>query len=295
MKLNYLQKKTLDLKNTRFLVVDEADSVFDHDINLNFFQIFVGKLLKESDFKTIMTSATMTDNFRKVVQSFQEKRNIFQIEIPVEKLTLTNVQQFMIQCTDIQSKVLTLVKLMEVVQAQNILIFGNKRADLADLEKFLVSRNYKAAFIYKSDSRDNHQNKSADYVQEKINDFMAGKIRILLTTNLLSRGIDMRKVTLVVNLALPFKMKDTNGMAHKKADLETYLHRVGRTGRFGDKGIAVNFVNNEEEMAMMQDIQGHYQNKVEKINTENLGELDKKLQDIQCDNKKIRQYLEEEI
>ena len=65
-------------------------------------------------------------------------------------------------------------------------------------------------------------------------DFLAGKYRILLTTNLLSRGIDMRKVTLVINFELPLKIFEDKSIKGREVDLETYLHRVGRTGRFGD-------------------------------------------------------------
>ena len=74
-------------------------------------------------------------------------------------------------------------------------------------------------------------------------DFLAGKYRILLTTNLLSRGIDMRKVTLVINYNLPLKINNDDKTKLREIDLETYLHRVGRTGRFGDRGIAINLVD----------------------------------------------------
>ena len=74
-----------------------------------------------------------------------------------------------------------------------------------------------------------------------MNEFKAGKIKILLSTNLIARGIDNRKVGIVINLDMPYFYD--NG---KKTgiDIETYLHRVGRTGRYGDKGIALNIVEN---------------------------------------------------
>ena len=290
---NFIQKKMLDTSEIEFLVVDEADSVFDLDFNRNFFQTLIVKLLKMPSFKCIFTSATMTENFRKVIHSFQEKRNLIQIELPVEKLTLTNVQQYQIPCTNFMNKVEILLKLMDAVNAQNILIFDNKKKDLGELETFLTSRNYKAAFIYKADDPSNF--KSADYVQEQINNFLAGKFRILLTTNLLSRGIDMRKVTLVVNLSLPFKIREVDGKPEKRVDLETYLHRVGRTGRFGDKGIAINFINNGEEKVMMDELMSYYKHDVPKIETADLKDLDVKLQGIQTLNKEKREYLEESI
>lgn len=293
---NLIQKKELEFDKIEFLVVDEADSVFDSDLNRNYFQSFVFKLLKNDSFKTILTSATMTDNFRKVIQSMQEKKNVIQIELPVEKLTLNNVQQFRIECADSTKKIETLIKLIGSVQAQNILIFDNKRRELEALQGYLSSLNFKSAFIYKANADQQSSNAlSADIVQQQISDFLAGKFRILLTTNLLSRGIDMRKVTLVINLALPFKFKEVNGVQQTLVDLETYLHRVGRTGRFGDKGIAVNFINNGEEAAMMQEIQNFYKNDVKKIEVDSLKDLDLKLQEIQQTNKEKREFLEESI
>lgn len=290
---NLLQKKVLSLSRVEFLVVDEADSVFDADFNRAFFQTLISKLLKNADFKTIFTSATMTENFRKVIQSFQEKRNMILIELPVEKLTLANVSQYQIESTSLPNKAETLFKLMDAVQAQNILIFDNKKRDLAELERILTAKGFKAAFIYKADERDGPN--AADYLQEKIQDFLAGKYRILLTTNLLSRGIDMRKVTLVVNMSLPFKIREVEGQQQRSVDLETYLHRVGRTGRFGDFGIAVNFINGPEEAGMMREIQEYYKNKVAPIRADNLKDLDAKLQEIQNLNREKREMLEENI
>ena len=81
-----------------------------------------------------------------------------------------------------------------------------------------------------------------------MNEFKQGKIKVLISTNLIARGIDNRKVNLVINLDLPYHFHEKG-----KADLdvETYIHRVGRTGRFGDKGIALNIVENEKDMIQL--------------------------------------------
>lgn len=83
---------------------------------------------------------------------------------------------------------------------------------------------------------------------------MEGKVRILLTTNLLARGIDMRKVTLVINYNLPLKINKDDKDKTREIDLETYLHRVGRTGRFGDKGIAINLVEQRRDLDLIEKI-----------------------------------------
>lgn len=77
-------------------------------------------------------------------------------------------------------------------------------------------------------------------------EFKAGKIKILLSTNLIARGIDNRKVNLVINLDLPYHF---GNKGKESLDQETYIHRVGRTGRFGDKGIALNIVESDRDMS----------------------------------------------
>ena len=77
-----------------------------------------------------------------------------------------------------------------------------------------------------------------------MNEFKAGKIKILLSTNLIARGIDNRKVGIVINLDMPYFYENGKKIG---IDTETYLHRVGRTGRYGDKGIALNIVENQRD------------------------------------------------
>jgi len=290
-----VQKKTVDFSNAELIVVDEADHVFESDLSKNFFQLFVHKLLKAPNFKVIFTSATMTDDFRKVIQIVQEKRNLIQIELPVEQLTLKNVQQYKIFHTGTQMKKAVLEQVISKINAQNILIFDNRKQNLLELLEFLNSKNYKAAFIYKSDGDEPSDSNTGDVIQKKIDDFLAGKYRILLTTNLLSRGIDMRKVTLVVNYSLPVKYKDVDSGRSREIDLETYLHRVGRTGRFGDHGIALNFVDQKYESPMIDEISNYYKNEISEIRVDQLSSLNQQLEEIQNLNKEKREYLEENI
>jgi ATP-dependent RNA helicase DDX19/DBP5 len=84
-----------------------------------------------------------------------------------------------------------------------------------------------------------------------INRFREGKEKVLITTNVMARGIDVEQVTMVVNFDLPV---DQNG----RADCETYLHRIGRTGRFGKSGVAINLVDGPRSMQVLQFIESHF-------------------------------------
>ena len=84
-----------------------------------------------------------------------------------------------------------------------------------------------------------------------LNRFREGKEKILITTNVLARGIDVEQVTIVVNFDLPI---DQSG----QADCETYLHRIGRTGRFGKSGLAINLIDGPRSMSVLKQIEGHF-------------------------------------
>lgn len=84
-----------------------------------------------------------------------------------------------------------------------------------------------------------------------INRFREGKEKVLITTNVMARGIDVEQVTMVVNFDLPV---DQSG----RADCETYLHRIGRTGRFGKSGVAINLVDGPRSMQVLQYIENHF-------------------------------------
>lgn len=101
-----------------------------------------------------------------------------------------------------------------------------------------------------------------------LNRYREGKQKLLITTNVCARGIDVEQVTVVINYDMPM---DLNG----KPDYETYLHRIGRTGRFGKTGIAVNFIDGQKSLAIMHKIEEHFGKKIELLQTDDVEELEK--------------------
>lgn len=98
--------------------------------------------------------------------------------------------------------------------------------------------------------------------------FRGGLEKVLVTTNVLSRGIDIEQVTFVVNFDLPV---DASG----EADCETYLHRIGRTGRFGKSGVAINLIDNEKSMEICRTIEKHFQKRIYLLDAEDSDEIEK--------------------
>lgn len=98
--------------------------------------------------------------------------------------------------------------------------------------------------------------------------FRAGMYKVLVATDVLSRGIDVEQVTLVVNYDLPI---DRNG----NPNYETYLHRIGRTGRFGKNGIAINMVTTEEDLQLVKQIEKYFEKKIFCLDTDDIDEIEK--------------------
>ena len=197
--------------------------------------------------RVIMTSATVTPLTQLLVEKTDHMKHYTKIEVKKEELTLQNVQQFFIRCSE-QDSLENLETIISNVSANNILIFLNKRTTMHEIQHHLTTRGHRSATVSSNVMDD--RVKEAELNQYVMDSFMKGEYRILLTTNLLSRGIDMRKVNLVINMEMPVIYPTSAEVGAKVgpigADYATYLHRVGRTGRYGDQGIALNIVTRDD-------------------------------------------------
>ena len=113
-----------------------------------------------------------------------------------------------------------------------------------------------------------HGSKEVGERDTTIDDFREGRSKVLITTNVIARGIDIAQVNLVINYDIPL-----NG--EHKPDAETYLHRIGRTGRFGRKGVSINFVHDKRSWDQMHVIEEVLGKKIERIDTSDADEMEK--------------------
>jgi superfamily II DNA/RNA helicase len=127
-----------------------------------------------------------------------------------------------------------LYKHMTVNQA---LIFVNKRAKAEFLTKKMLDEGFTLEYI--------HGDMEVSERKKRMDDFREGNVRILIATDILARGIDVQTVSVVINYEMPMSR-------------ENYFHRIGRSGRFGRKGLSINLISGADEMAMMKDIEKHY-------------------------------------
>ena len=288
-------KSKIDFKKLRLLVLDEADQVMASDLQNKFIPKFLFKILPPQ-VKMILTSATMTPATQQLVEKTDKIKNFIKFEVQKENLTLTNVQQFFIQ-SDKNSMMGVLDIILDKLSVNNILIFTNNRKEMHEIQQHLLFNQHKSTTVASNELSDRSQ--EANINHNAIDKFMQGQFRVLITTNLLSRGIDMRKVSLVVNVGVPLEypkiVAEGEKSLPKGPDFETYLHRVGRTGRYGDKGIALNIITDSRQKDMLDQIINYYQIKMTELGMDEVCSLDDYLKEITEYNKEKREILEENI
>jgi len=167
--------------------------------------------------------------------------------VQAHELTLEGIQQFYVAIEEEDWKLDTLCYLYEVLTITWVTIYCNTRCNTRYKADFLAHELTKRDFTVSIMHADLDQ-RERDLIMRE---FRSGSSRVLISTDLLARGIDVQQVSLVINYDLPQNM-------------ENYLHRIGRSGRFGRKGVAINFVTNQD-VRMMKDIERHYHTQIEEM------------------------------
>lgn len=213
----------LKTNNVKFIILDEVDDLVATSINQDIIYIF-SKISKES--QKILISATITVN----VFNLSKKYLIDPATILLtnNEMVVNLISQFYIEISDEEQKYETLLDLYNLVSTSQAIIFCNTIETVLLLEKKLTDDNFSITTI--------HSNMSQIDRNKVMDNFRTGNTRILLTSDLLSRGIDIPTVNMVINYELPYKV-------------ETYLHRIGRCGRFDKKGIAINIIKSNDNYA----------------------------------------------
>ncbi|CAH8439689.1 unnamed protein product [Schistosoma mattheei] len=189
--------------------------------------------------QTIMLlSATMPKPMLSIARSIMH--DPVQILIEKEELTLDGIKQFYINVCREEYKLETLMDLYGVMNLSQVVIFVNSVIKSINICNELTLKQFQVSCIHSDMDQEER-----DAVMEE---FRSGKSRILLSTDILARGIDVQQVSLVVNYDLP-------------SNRETYIHRIGRGGRFGRKGTAINFITDSETEAL-SDLQQYFNTEI---------------------------------
>lgn len=264
-RLDYMVKrKMMSLDRLRLFIVDECDKILDNDR----FGGSMARMMRQvpHSCRIALFSATINEKTKHQAKVFQ--RTFTEIKFKnKEQIVLKNLTHYYVRCERRQKLDFVdnfLNQFMKTMSSGSVIIFVNTRAFAEDFARRLNDKGHKSDILLGD----------MDIVtrREVLDEFKQGKIRILLSTNLISRGIDNRKVGLVINLDVPVIWNRDRG-APKELDKDTYFHRVGRTGRFGDYGLALNVVDHPEVMSEIEKIGMSYEIKMIEITMENFSQI----------------------
>jgi len=230
----------LNAKKIKHFIMDECDKLLGAlDMRADVQNIF--KATAQSK-QVMMFSATMSKEVRPVIKKFCQEP--YEIYVDDEaKLTLHGLQQHYIKLEE-KEKNRKLSDLLDALEFNQVVIFVKSVRRAIELNKLLKECNFPSLCIH----RDLSQEDRLKYYQE----FKDFKHRILVATDLFGRGIDIERVNIVINYDMSM-------------DADSYLHRVGRAGRFGTKGLAITFVSDEESGKVLEDVQSRFEVKVTEL------------------------------
>lgn len=262
-----LKRKVIDTSEVKVFVLDEADNMLDQD-GLGDQTLRVKNLLPRSGVQIILFSATFPDHVRNFASKFAPSAN--KIELQKEELSVEGIRQFYMDCKNEDHKYDILVSLYQLLTIGQSIIFCQHRHTADRISQRMSAEGHKVASL--------HGAKDAAERDSIIDNFREGREKVLITTNVIARGIDIMQVNMVVNYDLP--LMNERGNQHfgdAKPDIETYIHRIGRTGRFGRKGISINFVHDRRTWEQMEEIEKTLKKKIIRIETNDLDEMEENM------------------
>ena len=229
-----IQQKKLPLTKLKRFILDECDHLLDNiDMRRDVQYIFRATPHEK---QVMMFSATLSKEIRPICKKFTQ--NPIEIYVDDEsKLTLHGLQQYYIQL-DEKDKNEKLVSLLDDLEFNQVCVFINGVRRCKALTKLLIEYNFPAMAMYGGLKQSERL--------ERYNQFKSNKARIMVATDICGRGVDFERVNVVINYDMC-----------KKAD--PYLHRVGRSGRFGTKGLAISMISSEEDTKVLEEIQSRFE------------------------------------
>ena len=240
---NWITRKFLPLNYMRVFVLDEADKMVDPKSGAETLLIRKGL---PAQTQILLFSATYTEEIVKLAKKLVPKAYLVK-PTNKEELVLDVIFQVRMDVRRISGgKLQALKDIYRFLSVQQSIVFVEKKADVDRIAAMMIQSGYEVSTIHGG-----MQPQERDLVMAN---FIAGNSKVLIGTNVIARGVDISTVTIVVNYDLPFIFDNGKHLP----DPETYLHRIGRCGRFGRRGIAINFLENEQDAAWLEAIEHHY-------------------------------------
>jgi translation initiation factor 4A len=209
--------------NTKILIIDECDELL-HGTFKQELKTIIGAL--PTDIKICLFSATLNTDVVALAEIIL--KNPVKILIKKERITLNGIKQTYVKINHPDEKIVFLLDMLATLPIQQFIVYVNSKENARRLKEQLEKENYAVMTINSSNTKIERA--------EIIRDFKKGGAKCLISTDLLSRGIDIQQLSLIINYDLP-----------RADNIDAYVHRIGRVGRYGRSGIAINLVGDYDK------------------------------------------------
>ena len=233
-----IRRRHITASTLKLVILDEADEMLSTGFKDQVYNIF--KQLN-NNVQIALFSATLPNNIYNITNKFM--RNPVKISVKAERLTLEGIKQYYIAINDDREKYLTLKDLYQHITVAQCIIYANSIKRVNDLYDAMKEDGFPVAAI--------HSNMGKTERERVFKEFRTGSVRVLISSNVTSRGIDIQQVSVVINFDIP---KDTHN----------YLHRIGRSGRWGRKGTGINFIT-RRDINKIKEIEQYYATQINEL------------------------------
>lgn len=233
-----MKRRVLSTSNIRVMVLDEVDEMLSKGFKKQIYDIFH---FIAQDVQLCLFSATIPEDIETLTARFM--RDPVKILVKTDMLTLKGIKQYYIALENDDHKFATLKDIFEQLTVSQCMIYCNTVQRVMDLYQAMMEDGFPVARI--------HSGMTEEERRTVYEEFKSGKHRVLISSNLTARGIDVQQVSIVMNFDLP-------------QDVHTYLHRIGRSGRYGRKGVGINFIT-KDDVRMMRELEQYYNTSIEEL------------------------------
>jgi translation initiation factor 4A len=233
-----LKRNIVHMGSIRIFVLDEADDMLSSGFKEQIYNIF--QYLPEN-VQVALFSATMPTDMLELTKKFM--RNPIKITMRNEDLNLACIEQYYVAASSEQEKYNVLKRLFEFLSVSQCIIYVNSVKRVIDLYYAMNEEGFSVSCIHSSMTKTERD--------DAFTHFKNGKSRVLISSNITARGIDIQQVSVVINFDIP-------------KCVHTYLHRIGRSGRWGRKGVAINLIT-RQDVPYMKNIETHYKSSITEL------------------------------
>jgi superfamily II DNA/RNA helicase len=226
-----MRRGNITTKTIKLIILDEADEMLSQGFKeqvYNIFQYF------DNNIQVALFSATLSEQIKPIIDKIM--RNPVRITMKAEMLTLEGISQFFVAVEDDREKYQILKNTFSSISLSQSIIYCNSVKRVADLYEAMSEDGFPVCCV--------HSNMESRDRERAFNDFKIGSCRVLISSNVTARGIDVQQVSTVINFDIP-------------KDVHTYLHRIGRSGRWGRKGVGINFIT-RRDIPKLKEIEEYY-------------------------------------